>query len=203
MLAKKFLLLLFKAIVVYLLVFLVWVFLSPYYLHLIGFASAKFLPAILVRDYRVESYQIMPKLGQPEGKRNQLRFTIQVAPHITNWIQFGANDLTYPVVTFFTLVLVTPRISWKKRAKLLGLGFLALWFFYSLLALFFFRIVDYQEGRQLAHLGLIEDIFGIQRLAAWKQSGGIAILSGQFVPVAIWFVSVFGQLIKRPKAAPN
>ena len=197
--AKKYLLLLVKAVLVYLVVFLIWIFVSPFYLHLIGFASARLLPVFLVEDYRVDSYQVEAKETQTGLKKNLIRYYILVAPQVRNWVEFGTNDLSYPLVTFFTLVLVTPKVTWKKRAKILVSGFVVLWLFYSVLALFFFRIIGYQDGRELAHLGLIEDLFGIKRLAAWKQSGGITILSGQIAPVAIWFVSVFGQLFKRSK----
>ena len=200
MLAKKILFLLIKALVVWILILLLWwVKVSSVYQGLIAFTSAKLLPIILVDDYRVQSYEITGRGENDSSKRNLLRFYIQVSPKVRNWIEFGTNDLTYPIVTFFTLVLVTPKISWKKRLKIAGIGFLVLWLFYSVLALFFFRIIGYQDGRELAHLGLIEDLFGIKRLAAWKQSGGITILSGQIAPVAIWFVSVFGQLFKRSK----
>jgi|GEM_PF-5284224 len=197
--AKKLLLLLLKAGAVYLLVFLSWYWLwSGGYLKLIGWGSSKFLPVILLKDYRVQSFQVLPVPGQPQGRQTQLRFTIQVSPKVTNWIQFGATDLSYPVITFLTLVLVTPGLSWKKRLKILLFGSILLWFFTCLLALLFFRVIDFADARGLSQLGIVEDILGIQRLARWKQSGGLAILAGQVVPVAIWFISIFGQLGKRP-----
>ncbi|OGC93867.1 MAG: hypothetical protein A2142_04105 [candidate division Zixibacteria bacterium RBG_16_48_11] len=203
MTAKKLLILLLRAGGVYLLVFLSWYYIwSPVYLQVIGFTTSKFLPVILVKNYRVISYELRPKLGQSVGKRNNLRFTIQVRPQVTNWIQFGATDLTYPIVTFVTLILVSPRLSWRKRLKILALGSLILWLFYSWLALLFFRVIDYLDGRGLSHLGLVENIIGMERLIRWKQSGGIAILAGQFVPVAIWFVSIFGQFWKKSKNRP-
>ena len=198
---KKLFLLLLKAFGVYIFIFILWLFLAPYYLHLIGFASAKFLPAILIKDYRVQSYEALGRSQAGGSQRNMLRYYIHVSPKARNWIEFGSNDLTYPLVTFFTLVLVTPQLSWKKRLKISVLGFLVLWLFYSLLALFFFRVIDFLDGRGLSHLGLVEDIFGMERLARWKLSGGIAILAGQFVPVAVWFVSIFGQFRGGPKGA--
>jgi hypothetical protein len=170
---------------------------------MMGVVSSKLLPLILVKDYRIVSYDLVPQLGQSEGKRNNLRFTIQVSPQVTNWIQFGATDLTYPIITFLTLTLVSPGLSWKKRVKILLLGSVILWLFYSLLALLFFRVIDFVDGRGLSHLGLLEDILGIERLVRWKQSGGIAIMAGQMVPVAVWFLSVFGQIWQRPKSGSS
>lgn len=197
--AKKLLLLLLKAVVLYIVVFLLWLVISPYYLQCIAFTSAKLLPLILVDNYRVQSYQIMGKDERGGSQRNLLRYYIQVSPQVRNWIEFGANDLTYPIVTFFTLVLVTPNLAWKKRVKILILGFIALWLFYSVLALLFFRVIDFVNGRGLSGLGIVEDLLGMERLARWKLSGGITILTGQMVPVAVWFVSVFGQIRRLPK----
>ncbi len=198
--ARRLLLLLFKAGIFYLLIFLSWYFIwSGFYLKMIGAVSSKLVPLILVKEYRVDSYDLAPQLGQSGGKKDNLKFTIRVSPQITNWIQFGATDLTYPIITFLTLTLVSPGLSWKKRIKVLLLGSVILWLFYSLLALLFFRVIDFVDGRGLSHLGLFEDILGIERLVRWKQSGGIAILAGQMVPVAVWFVSVFGQIWRQPK----
>ncbi|OGC78075.1 MAG: hypothetical protein A2Z27_03915 [candidate division Zixibacteria bacterium RBG_16_50_21] len=194
----KILLLLAKAVGVYLIVFAFWLFISPVYLHLIAFVSAKLIPAVLIEDYRLQSYVVNPDQNPENSKRNQIRYYIHVSPTVRNWIQFGATDLTYPVVTFFTLMLVTPHLGWKKRLKFLAIGFVILWLFYSILAVFFFRVTCFQQARELAHLGIIEDLFGIERLARWKSGGGIAILAGQFVPVAVWFVSAFRYLFRRP-----
>src|SRR5574341_1742395 len=191
MFLRKLLLLLLKALGVYLLVFVLWLLLAPYYLQLLGFSSAQLLPLILKGEYHLESYQVIERSQSAGSQSNLLRYYVQVSPKIRNWIEFGTNDLTYPLVTFFTLVLVTPNLVWKRRVIILAAGLICLWLFYSLMALFFFRVIDFVDGRGLSRLGIIEDLFGIQRLAGWKQGGGLTILAGQVVPVAIWFVSVF------------
>jgi hypothetical protein len=198
---KKILLLLLKAILVFAVILFIWynkwAKVSQPYLELLAFSSSKILPMFLVADYKVDSYDLVPRLGQTEGAKTQIRYYIRVSPKVRNWIQFGATDLSYPIVTFFTLMLVTPNLGWKKRLKFLAIGFVILWLFYSLLAVFFFRVTCFQQGRELAYLGIVEDIFGIERLARWKSGGGIAILAGQFVPVAVWFVSAFRYLFRR------
>jgi len=199
MFLKKLLLLLLKALGAYLLVFVLWLFLAPYYLQLLGFSSAKLLPLVLKGEYRLESYQVVERSQSAGSQRTLLRYYVQVSPQVRNWIEFGTNDLTYPLVTFFTLVLVTPQLAWKRRVLILAAGFIFLWLLYSLMALFFFRVIDFVDGRGLSRLGIIEDLFGIQRLAGWKQSGGLTILAGQVLPVAVWFVSVFGQFRKGIK----
>lgn len=196
--SKKHLLLLLKGLLVYVTVFILWLVVSPFYLELIGFASSKLLPVILVENYWVDSYAVTSEQasGSGPGERDQLRYNIKVNPAKIRWIQFGARDLTYPIVTFITLVLVTPRLKWKYRVKLALVGFFILWLFYSLVALLYFRITSFQHGAELANLGVIENVIGIERLTAWKQGGGLIILLGQLVPVAIWFAGVFPAIFK-------
>ena len=221
MLAKKYLLLLFKAVGVYILIFICWAFVSKAYLHSVGFLAGKLYPLVAVENFRFDSHQlelkqsdqagntavqnqwVISKVFKYLGKEYVIRFNVRVGHEVRFWVKFGTNDLSYPLVTFITLVLVTPGMGWKKRGKSLIFGVLVLLVFYSILALVFFRLTSFVRGAEFADLGWFEDIIGIERLARWKQGGGIAILMGQFVPVGIWFLTVLPILLEKGRALAN
>ena len=191
-----------RLIVVYIIVFILWIILNPYYNHLLGSTCSKLLPAfssgvINVHSVRYESHAF--------------KYNLIIKPKdLRPWIKEGLRleQLGVPLIIFLTLMLITPSIRVKKRLKLLLIGILIFFFSYVFLTIVILLGLANQKYPFIAQDNFMGKLFSTG--ANYKIAGFFLVFGQQFVPVLIWLLlclkplSTFGkEVLARKKRRPK
>lgn len=201
-LAKKLALFVVRLIVVYIIVFILWIILNPYYNHLLGLSCSKLLPAFSSGVINVNSVTY-------ENHAFEYKFVIK-PKDLRPWIRKGMRleQLGVPLIIFLTLMLITPNIAVKRRLKLLLIGILIFFLCYVFLTIVILLGFINSKYPFVAQDNFLGKLFSIR--ANYKIAGFFLVFGQQFVPVLIWLVvcmkplSTFGkEVLARRRRSPK
>lgn len=123
-----------RALLAYVLVFMIWIFAAERYYLLLGEAAARFIPLVVDSDvervwyerdglrFQVTFYGTDPSFDLSPTQRIEVRVT-----SVVDAMQFG-----YPIITFLALALGLPGPRWRTRIWKTMLGAAIILTFYAL-----------------------------------------------------------------------
>jgi hypothetical protein len=114
-------------------------------------------------------------------------------------IGFNRRGYIFPFLTLTVLMLATPGWTFKKRIKYLILSGIVLAIGFVFVLTYEVLVYFYTKGFKFVEFGLAEKILGLDLILGLES---LALsLSGQVLPVLIWFVFSFKTIFSFRKTA--